>query len=289
PSMRFPIRREGAEDIPEGWGTHTMLTSSLVVEQARQLAAAGNHAEVIEYLGTRAGRELELSPSLALLYGTAQARLGRHDEGQRWLDRALDQARKRDEQAVGRHGVPPQPGDHLSRAGSARPRPGGGGPGRGAGRSGRRSHALGDGAPGAGGDPRRSRRGGTGASGARPGAGDPDAPAEPRRGSRGSAHRRDDAGSGGSAGGRRAGAAGGDWARGSPPPAAVAGRGDAGSVSGAAPERPQGGRPGGGPGGEGHLRAARRGEGNPQARRPGVGRRFRGRDARVAGAVASSA
>ncbi|PYP61523.1 MAG: hypothetical protein DMD37_13315 [Gemmatimonadetes bacterium] len=82
-----------------------MLTSSLVVEQARQLAAAGNHAEVIEYLGTRAGRELELSPSLALLYGTAQARLGRHDEGQRWLDRALDQARKRDEQAVERHAL----------------------------------------------------------------------------------------------------------------------------------------------------------------------------------------
>src|SRR2546427_5702466 len=105
PSMRFPIRREGAEDIPEGWETHTMRTSSLVVEQARQLAAAGNHAEVIEYLGTRAGRELELSPSLALLYGTAQARLGRHDEGQRWLDRALDQARKRDEQTVERHAL----------------------------------------------------------------------------------------------------------------------------------------------------------------------------------------
>src|SRR5437016_395225 len=95
PSMRFPIRREGAEDIPEGWETHTMRTSSLVVEQARQLAAAGNHAEVIEYLGTRAGRELELSPSLALLYGTAQAR----------LERALDQARKRDEQTVERHAL----------------------------------------------------------------------------------------------------------------------------------------------------------------------------------------
>src|SRR5712691_6020322 len=93
--MRFPGRRE----------IHTMRTSSLVVEQARQLAAAGHHAEVIEYLGTRAGSELEHSPSLALLYGTAQARLGRHDEGQRWLDRALDQAHKRDEQAVERHAL----------------------------------------------------------------------------------------------------------------------------------------------------------------------------------------
>src|SRR3989454_502229 len=82
-----------------------MPTSSLVVDKARQLVAAGHHAEVVEYLGARAGSELELSPSLALLYGTAQARLGRHDEGQRWLDRALDQARKRDEQTVERHAL----------------------------------------------------------------------------------------------------------------------------------------------------------------------------------------
>jgi tetratricopeptide (TPR) repeat protein len=82
-----------------------MNTSSLVVEKAQQLAAAGHHAEVVEYLGARAGSELEDSPSLALLYGTAQARLGRHDEGQRWLDLALDRARKQDEQAVERHAL----------------------------------------------------------------------------------------------------------------------------------------------------------------------------------------
>jgi tetratricopeptide (TPR) repeat protein len=82
-----------------------MHTSSLVVEKAQQLAAAGHHAEVVEYLGARAESELEHSPSLALLYGTAHARLGRHDEGQRWLDLALDRARKRDEQAVERHAL----------------------------------------------------------------------------------------------------------------------------------------------------------------------------------------
>jgi len=82
-----------------------MPTSSLVVEKARQLAAAGHHAEVVEYLGAQAERELEDSPSLALMYGTAHARLGRHDEGLRWLDTALDQARKRDEQAVERHAL----------------------------------------------------------------------------------------------------------------------------------------------------------------------------------------
>lgn len=82
-----------------------MHTSSLVVDKARQLAAAGRHAEVVEYLGAREGSELKDSPSLALLYGTAQARLGHHDEGLRWLDLALDQARKRDEQAVERHAL----------------------------------------------------------------------------------------------------------------------------------------------------------------------------------------
>jgi tetratricopeptide (TPR) repeat protein len=82
-----------------------MPTSSLVVEKARQLAAAGHHAEVVEYLGAHAESELEDSPSLALMYGTAHARLGRHDDGLRWLDTALNQARKRDEQAVERHAL----------------------------------------------------------------------------------------------------------------------------------------------------------------------------------------
>src|SRR5712691_4855277 len=82
-----------------------MHTSSLVIDKARELAAAGHHAEVVEYLGARERSELEDSPSLVLLYGTAQARLGRHEEGLRWLDRALDQARKRDEPAVERRAL----------------------------------------------------------------------------------------------------------------------------------------------------------------------------------------
>src|SRR2546422_7464408 len=80
--------------------THTMHMSSLVVDKARQLAAAGHHAEVIEYLGAQERSELADSPTLALLYGTAQARLGRNDEGLRWLDLALDEARRRHERAV---------------------------------------------------------------------------------------------------------------------------------------------------------------------------------------------
>src|SRR2546428_13186716 len=80
---------------------HTMHMSSLVVDKARQLAAAGHHAEVIEYLGVQERSDLADSPTLALLYGTAQARLGCHDEGLRWLDLALEEARRREEPAGG--------------------------------------------------------------------------------------------------------------------------------------------------------------------------------------------
>ncbi len=82
-----------------------MHTSSRVVDKARELAAAGRHAEVVKYLGAREGSELADSPSLALLYGTAQARLGRHAEGLRWVDVALDQARKLEEPAVEAHAL----------------------------------------------------------------------------------------------------------------------------------------------------------------------------------------
>jgi tetratricopeptide (TPR) repeat protein len=75
-------------------------TSTVVLDTARQLAAAGYHADVVQYLGARERRELEETPSLALLYGTAQARLGRHEEGRRWLDVALDQARQRHDVAI---------------------------------------------------------------------------------------------------------------------------------------------------------------------------------------------
>ena len=78
------------------------MQTSQVIDRAQQLAAAGRHAEVVEYLGAQERSELADSPRLALLYGTAQARLGLHDEGLHWLDRALDEARKRREPAVER-------------------------------------------------------------------------------------------------------------------------------------------------------------------------------------------
>jgi len=82
-----------------------MHSPSSVADTARQLTAAGRHAEVVEYLGAQPASELADSPSLALLFGAAHARLGRQDEGQRWLDLALDLARQRDEQAVERNAL----------------------------------------------------------------------------------------------------------------------------------------------------------------------------------------
>ena len=52
-----------------------LAEASPVVAKARALAAAGHHAAVVEFLGSREQGELE-DPTLALLYGIAQARLG---------------------------------------------------------------------------------------------------------------------------------------------------------------------------------------------------------------------
>jgi tetratricopeptide (TPR) repeat protein len=82
-----------------------MDAASAVITKARELAAAGHHAAVVEYLGARERSELQDSPTLALLYGIAQARLGRHDVGQQWLQLALDQARTRREPAIERHAL----------------------------------------------------------------------------------------------------------------------------------------------------------------------------------------
>src|SRR5204863_47795 len=78
--------------------------ASPVIAKARALAAAGHHAAVVEFLGSRDQSELA-DPTLALLYGIAQARLGRHEQGLQWIDRALAGARQRDERGVERHAL----------------------------------------------------------------------------------------------------------------------------------------------------------------------------------------
>src|SRR5437879_12867922 len=71
-----------------------LVEASPVVAKARALAAAGHHAAVVEFLGARDQTELA-DPTLALLYGIAQARLGRHEQGLQWIDQALAAASQR--------------------------------------------------------------------------------------------------------------------------------------------------------------------------------------------------
>src|SRR6267378_3314682 len=81
-----------------------LVEASPVVAKARALAAAGHHAAVVEFLGARDQSELA-DPTLALLYGIAQARLGRHEQGLQWIDQALAAARQRGEHGVERHAL----------------------------------------------------------------------------------------------------------------------------------------------------------------------------------------
>jgi len=78
--------------------------ASPVLAKARALAAAGHHAAVVEFLGARDQSELA-DPTLALLYGIAQARLGRHEHGLQWIDQALANARALREHGLERHAL----------------------------------------------------------------------------------------------------------------------------------------------------------------------------------------
>ena len=82
-----------------------LVEASPVLAKARALAAAGHHAALLEFLGTRDQAELESTPTLALLFGIAQARLGRHEQGLQWIDRALTHARTLGEHGVERHAL----------------------------------------------------------------------------------------------------------------------------------------------------------------------------------------
>ena len=91
--------------MPNERSPEQTLEAQTVVTKARALAAAGQHAAVVEFLGTRERSELVGSPTLALLYGIAQARLGRHDQGLEWLEQARSLARQQGEHVVERHAL----------------------------------------------------------------------------------------------------------------------------------------------------------------------------------------
>ena len=77
-----------------------MLKSLEDLNRVRKLAETGQHAAVVDYLSDRPDTELKESPTLALLFGTAHARLGRHDEGTEWVELALGKSRDRGDRTV---------------------------------------------------------------------------------------------------------------------------------------------------------------------------------------------
>lgn len=70
------------------------------LNKARRLAETGKLAEVVQYLSAQAEKQVLGSQTLALIYGTAHARLGRHAEGERWVDIALDLSRERGDRTI---------------------------------------------------------------------------------------------------------------------------------------------------------------------------------------------
>lgn len=72
----------------------------MILRKAAEFSDAGQHAAVVDYVSGLPPNEITSSPTLALLFGIALARLGRHAEGARWVDIALKQARERGDRAI---------------------------------------------------------------------------------------------------------------------------------------------------------------------------------------------
>ncbi len=77
-----------------------MRNSLAQLTQAQRLSEAGHHQDLLDYLAPHEGELLHRSPTLALLYGSAHARLGRDVQAARWANAALKGARERGDRAV---------------------------------------------------------------------------------------------------------------------------------------------------------------------------------------------
>ena len=73
------------------------------LNKAFELSEGGEHSAVVEFLSQCPAEEIEESPTLALLLGSALARLGRQDEGLPLVDRSLAKARERGDRAIELH------------------------------------------------------------------------------------------------------------------------------------------------------------------------------------------
>ncbi len=83
----------------------TATLSPVDHEAAFRLAEAGRHAELLTFLQSWPVETVEASPALALLCGTAHARLGRHALGLRWVETALSGARREGDGAIERRAL----------------------------------------------------------------------------------------------------------------------------------------------------------------------------------------
>ncbi len=70
------------------------------LKKALELSDSGQHAAVVDYLSQYPSEEIEQSPTLALLLGSARSRLGQLEEGQRLVDLALSRSRERGDHTV---------------------------------------------------------------------------------------------------------------------------------------------------------------------------------------------
>lgn len=66
----------------------------------QKLTDAGRHGAVVEYLAALPSEEVAQSPTLALLLAIANAQMGQHDAGKRWVTVALERARERGDRMV---------------------------------------------------------------------------------------------------------------------------------------------------------------------------------------------
>lgn len=71
-----------------------------LVTRVQKLTDAGRSRAVVAELGALPVDELERSPTLAMLFGIAQGRLGRFSSGKQWVATALDGARSRGDHTI---------------------------------------------------------------------------------------------------------------------------------------------------------------------------------------------
>ncbi len=74
--------------------------SLVLLSKVQDLSDSGQHAALVEHLSDFTRADLEQSPTLALLYGSALARLGRDVEARQWVEIALERSRDRGDRVI---------------------------------------------------------------------------------------------------------------------------------------------------------------------------------------------